>query len=304
MDRRRMGEFDALFGEDFRVSHYGADVIETFPRFCGANWWFPEIMGRVRHETNGEMTRMVVPGVTRAAELRDFPMPDMTDAAVYAPVREVRARYPDKALFGFVCHPLEILTGPFEMEALYCALADDPDIVEETVWRIGEALGEGVDALCGDMDVLYLAGDICSTKGSMLSAAMLERFCFEPLAPAIRAAHRHGIKVFFHTDGKVDEILPLFVAAGIDGINPLQASCNDAAAFAREYGERLMVYGGLDNLFIIPDGSLQDIRDHVRRQFEILGAHGGYIASSHDIPYGITVERVNTLVDALKGCVY
>ena len=295
-----MGEFDALFGEDFRVSHYGVDVIEVFPAFN----WFPELAARMRHESNGEMSRLVVPAVTEAAELRDAPMPDVRAEVVCAPVRAVRAQHPDKALFGLVLHPLEVLTGLFGMEGFYCALADDPDAIEEAVWRMGEALGEGVDALCGDMDVLYLAGDICSTRGSLLSAAMLARFCFEPLKAAIDAAHRHGVKVFFHTDGKVDEVLPLMVAAGIDGVNPLQASCNDAAAFARDYGERLMVYGALDNLFIIPDGSLQDIRDHVRRQFETLGAHGGYIASSHDIPYSITVERVNTLVDALKGCVY
>ncbi|MCL1856799.1 MAG: hypothetical protein FWF84_04050, partial [Kiritimatiellaeota bacterium] len=300
MDRQRMEEFDALFGENFRVSHYGADVIEVFPAFN----WFPELAARMRYETNGAMSRLIVPAVTAAAELRDAPMPDVSAETVCAPVKTVRAQYPDKALFALTLHPLEALTNLFGMEAFYCAVADDADIIEETIWRMGETLGQGIDALCAgaDIDVLYLAGDICSTRGPLLSNEMLERFCFAPLASAIAAAHRHGIKVFFHTDGKVDEIMPLIIKAGIDGINPLQASCNDVAAFARDYGDRLMVYGGLDNLFIIPDGSLADIRAHVRRQFETLGLRGGYIASSHDIPYSITVERINVLVDALTRC--
>jgi uroporphyrinogen decarboxylase len=139
----------------------------------------------------------------------------------------------------------------------------------------------------------------------MMSPAMLRRFCFEPIRKLINRAHELGLPVLYHTDGHVMNILPLIVEYGFDGINPLQASAgNDPEIFARDYADRLIVYGGLDNCVIIPNGTAAQVRAHVRHLFETLGRHGGLIASSHDIPFHVPMENLEAMVDEIKRCVY
>jgi len=111
--------------------------------------------------------------------------------------------------------------------------------------------------------------------------------------------------VFFHTDGYVMNILPLFVEYGIDGVNPLQVSANNSfEEFVEKYGDKLMVYGGIDNCFIIPDGTVDDVREHIRHLFAILGKNGRLIASSHDIPSHVPPENLDVMVETLKSCTY
>jgi uroporphyrinogen decarboxylase len=134
---------------------------------------------------------------------------------------------------------------------------------------------------------------------------MLRRFCFEPLHKLVKRAHQRGLKVFFHTDGHVMNILPLFVEFGIDGINPFQVSAGNSFETLRdEYGGKLMLYGGIDNCFIIPDGTVEDVRAHIRHLFETLGQTGGLIASSHDIPSHVPLENLDAMVEAIKACRY
>ncbi len=94
--------------------------------------------------------------------------------------------------------------------------------------------------------------------------------------------HACGKGVFSH-GRPCDEYSAPVCQYGIDGINPLQSNCNDKAAFAEHYGDKLMVYGGIDNCFTIPNGTVEEVRQHIRENFRLLGKNGRYIASSHDI---------------------
>ena len=97
-------------------------------------------------------------------------------------------------------------------------------------------------------------------------------------------AEAAGRKVFYHTNGKVLDILPLFMEYGFDGVNPVGPRYNDAAEFVRRTEGRLMLYGAGDSCAAIPDGAPDEVRAHARQQFAALGAGGRCIFSTHDIP--------------------
>jgi len=280
-----MAALDRALGENFRVRHYGADVIETFPdlRFF--------------------------PGPARFADVRalkDAIYPDADNPGCYAGIRADRAKYPNKALFALMLTPLEILFSKVGMEQLFYDIADYGDLVDTLLERISQVLLKAVGHIADSgADVLYLAGDICATRGEIMSSVMLRRFCFGPIQKLVTRAHERGMKVFFHTDGHVMNILPLFVEHGIDGINPLQYSANNSyETFIEQYERRLMLYGGLDNCFIIPDGTPTQVRRHVQRLFDTCGKNGRLIASSHDIPFYAPLENLEAMVDEIKRCVY
>ena len=99
-------------------------------------------------------------------------------------------------------------------------------------------------------------------------------------------------------------IVNLFVEYGFDGINPLEPRYNDPGEFVAKSGGKLVLYGGLDNCVSIPDGTPDQVREHVRNQFGILGRDNKLIFSSHDIPSKCPRENLDAMVAAIKECRY
>ena len=299
MDRNLMSKMDEELGFDFRINHYGADVIETFPDI---DWFFGNKMHAVSDDITTWQTSSAISDIE---ELKNIVMPDPKDPRLCEYMRYDRKRAQDKALFALLIHPLEVFFTLRLLEQAFLDLYDNPDEVEAFLYRLSDFQAAYVPMIKqSGCDVLYVAGDISSSKGPMLSEDMLRRFCFEPLKPIIKAAKSVDLPVFFHTDGRMDGLFDLFVEYGIDGINPLQPHLNDIPRFKRKYGDKLKLYGGIDNCFAIPDGSAEDVRRHIRELFETMGKDGGLIASSHDIPHYVPRENIDTMADELKKCVY
>jgi len=302
MDRDLMAELDQKYGENFRVSYYGADVIETFPNLP----FFAEFDENAISIDDGKTTWTQKYPVENVTLLKNADYFDPHNTELYQYIKNDRAKYPDKALFALMITPLEVLFNHVGMEQLFYDMADYDDIMELVCQKISEIQLSAVDHIIDcDVDAIYLAGDICSTKGELMSEESLRRFCFEPVKKLVDRAHERGVKVFFHTDGYVMNILPLFVEYGIDGINPLQYGANNSIElFAEEYGSKLMLYGGMDNCFIIPDATACDVKNHIEYLFKTLGKNGRFIASSHDIPSKVPLENIDMMVKTIKSCVY
>ena len=63
-----------------------------------------------------------------------------------------------------------------------------------------------------------------------------------------RSCARHGVPVILvDCDGNLDELLPLAVESGINGVLPFEvAAGNDIHAVRRHYGKDLILFGGID----------------------------------------------------------
>ena len=299
MDRNLMAALDAKFGSDFRINHYGADVHETFIAYdwnCGLH---------ARYETDGKTHWQTAPALDDMAKVRALKFPEIAGAedAVYNMVAADRKRLPGAAIFVQIPSPLDCFFNLRIMENAMIDFYECEDECKHYIDAAGRRLAEIVRGLKGrDIDLLYLAGDICSSRGPMMSEAMLRRYCFDPMAEALEEARKLGLKTFYHTDGALKDILPLLVEYRFAGVNPLQPTINDSAAFKRQYGSDLMLYGGIDNCFAIPDSDPAGVRRHIRGQYEALGADGGLIFSSHDIPDYVPLENIDAMVDEIKKC--
>ena len=293
-----MAEYDRRWGADFRITHYGVDVIEAFTLFD----WCPGLSPTMHGE--GISRRQVESMLDSIDKALDLQFVDPADPAHYSDIEEKRAKNPDKAIFALNTGMLGVLSTYRLPEALFIDLYDKADIIHEFLGRIQPIFQELVRRTCAlDIDVLYLADDICSCNGAMLSPKQLREFHFDYLKPLIDIAHEAGKKVFYHTDGYVLDILDLFIEYGIDGINPIEHRYNDPNEFLSRAGGKLKVYGALDNCNKIPNSTPGGVREHVREVFSILGTNG-LIMSTHDIPGSCPLENLDALVETIKGCVY
>jgi uroporphyrinogen-III decarboxylase len=96
----------------------------------------------------------------------------------------------------------------------------------------------------------------------------------------------------------------LFLEYGFDGINPLEYRFNNPRRFRDIEGGKLIVYGGLDNSIIIPNGTVEDVKKHIYDVFDELGKEGKLIFSTHDIPSYCPLENLDAMVEAIKSCKY
>ena len=76
----------------------------------------------------------------------------------------------------------------------------------------------------------------------------------------------------------------------------------DSRRLKEEFGSRLTFWGGgVDTQKILPFGTPDEIRCHVKKQCEILGRDGGFVFNAvHNIQANVPVENVVAMFDALK----
>lgn len=173
---------------------------------------------------------------------------------------------------------------PFNLERGFYIQADHPDLVKrwnravnakELRWTAAVA-----DAALSPVCILWC--DIACKDRLLYPPAMLEALFFPHLQAQVEALHAAGVKVLFHSDGNVNEVLPRLAACGIDAFNPLEISAGMTPAhFIEACGRRVALAGGVDAVETLARGTPDQVRARTRaliRQFRDAG--GLFVASS------------------------
>ena len=142
------------------------------------------------------------------------------------------------------------------------------------------------EAIPGKVTFSYVAEDLGSQESLLMSPAQIREFLLPRMKRMMDLVHSAGAYVFHHTDGAARAILPDLVEAGIDVLNPIQWRCKgmDREGLKRDFGDRLVFHGAVDNQYTLPFGTVAEVRQEVLDNLRILGAGGGYIlAPCHNI---------------------
>ena len=120
----------------------------------------------------------------------------------------------------------------------------------------------------------------------------------------IKKKARADVKIFFHNDGAIMETIPLLIEAGVDILNPFQVNCRgmDTKEFKRLYGKDLTIWGGsCDTQYVLPYGTVQEVKDETMRRIDDLAPGGGFIfAPIHNIQSGVPPENIMAWWETLQ----
>ncbi len=165
--------------------------------------------------------------------------------------------------------------------------------------RIHEVVGERVAA------VFVTGTDFGAQTRSFISRKTYQQL-YQPFHKEVNDwIHRHTTwKTFIHSCGSVMDLLPDFVEAGFDILNPVQCSAAgmDPGELKARFGDRIVFWGGgVDTQHILPFGRPEDVRAEVRERIRIFGRGGGFVFDAiHNVQAGISVDNLLALFEAVR----
>ncbi|MBP6964566.1 MAG: uroporphyrinogen-III decarboxylase-like protein [Armatimonadetes bacterium] len=169
-------------------------------------------------------------------------------------------------------------------------LIENPDIVHYCLDRLFELAYQNTlrifEAIPGKVMVTFVAEDLGGQTSLMYSPQHIRDYLIPRMRQMVELVKQHGSYVFHHSDGAVREILPDLIEMGIEVLNPVQWRCPgmEREGLKRDFGDRLIFHGGVDNQYTIPFGTVEEVRSEVEENIKTLGAGGGYIiAPCHNI---------------------
>lgn len=181
---------------------------------------------------------------------------------------------------------------------------DHPDLIGEVLRRRGRENARWArlaarERLCP----LFFIGEDIACKGRLLfSPDWLRRHFFPPLRTNIQPLVEAGIKVIFHSDGYLMEIMDDLLDAGISGLNPIEPLAGmDIGRLKRRYGDRLILVGNVDCSQTLPFGSVEEVRRAVKECTRAASTGGGhFMGSSSEITPATPLKNVLAFYEACR----
>ena len=198
--------------------------------------------------------------------------------------------------------------GPFKlswslrgaMEHLLLDYLLQPELAHELARRSTDyymefhsrAIDEGVE-------IIALEGDLAFNTNSLMSPDQYAEFLLPYHTEIVENVHRKGAKIFKHSDGNLWPILDMLLDCGFDGIHPIQPQCMDIGEVKKHMAGRACVMGNIDCMYLLCEGTTEEVEQTVKETIEAAAPGGGYIiSSSNSVHPGCKPENYIAMVHA------
>lgn len=190
------------------------------------------------------------------------------------------------------------------IENVAMAVYDEPAWFEEMVETVADlqvALLTKVFETGGKFEACGMWEDMCYNAGPLLSPAHFKQYLSPHYQRITSLCRRHGCDVVWvDCDGKIDDLLPLWLEAGVNCMFPLEIGNwgADPVKYRKQYGRDLLMMGGFDK-HILAQGKAE-IEQEVRRLAPLM-EEGGYIGfCDHRVPPDVPLENYEFYADCVR----
>lgn len=187
------------------------------------------------------------------------------------------------------------------LEHLAMNCIDRPEFVREAMeWteaRNRRAIAEVVEKVRPDF-ILY-DSDCAYKTATMISPGMIRNFCYAPMKSNIDAIRAMGIPVAFHTDGKLDDVIPLLLDLNIAAVHGCESQANDLGHLVEAFGDRLVLCGNMDVVFL-KNATTAEVRAKTLEMLRVGSKKQRFVAGCNTSPQDyIPFENYRTMARAI-----
>lgn len=171
-------------------------------------------------------------------------------------------------------------------------MLDEPQLLSEYLEVLFQQNLDKIYHLPEDFrsEAVFVPEDIAFKTGTIFSPNFLKREFFSRLKGIVNAYHQRGIKVVFHSDGNLWEVMDELMDCEIDAINPLEITAEMHVGKLRKEYPGLVLIGGIDCNELLSKGTPEKIRKTVRESID-KAKYGYFVGSSSEIHNDIPLEN-------------
>jgi hypothetical protein len=178
------------------------------------------------------------------------------------------------------------------VEGLSMALMTEREWVEEMMEHLTTLTLSLIErALPGiEVDLAWWWEDMCYNKGPLLSPRMFQEMMVPRYRRITQALQKHGIQTnVLDCDGNIHQLVRGWLDGGINCMFPLEAAHTDAYKLREEFGEKVLLLGGVDKKALIAGG--RSIDREIERLLPLV-EKGRYIPCvDHRVPADVTYKN-------------
>ncbi len=187
------------------------------------------------------------------------------------------------------------------VENLSIALMTDKEWVEEMTEHLTLLTLQGIENnLSGlEIDWAHWWEDMCFNHGPLCSPALFEELMVPRYKRITDVLKKYGITTnVLDCDGCIYKLVPGWLKSGINCMFPIEAAWTDPIKLREEYGQNVLLIGGVNKLALIKG------KDEIDREIEHLQPlieKGGFIPTvDHRVPPDVTYENYLYYIEQKK----
>jgi len=306
-ERLGLPDGDAL-GKRFKVDLFYAGIPIHCPYTDGRNIYGIKYGGTPDGLTQNAVTHPLCDAATvDEVEAHAWPDPDWADieAAKKAALEgRKRAKFVVCSTWGAIFGEAYRLMG---MDNFMTGLYERPEVVRAIIRMLTDfylEVDRRVFTACeGLIDMAYYGNDMGTQRALLFRREQFQEFYVKPFQEMTGQAKRFGLKTMMHSCGAVSDVIPDIIVSGFDVLDPVQYTAEGMhpKRLKRDFGDDIAFHGCVSAQRVLPLGTPDEVRAHVREVCEIMQPGGGYIFTSDQaITSDSPVENVLAMYDEIE----
>ena len=210
---------------------------------------------------------------------------------------------------GLYCCPLFVtgftrlcnMLGP---ERAMIAMVEDPEWVRDILMTEGQLTVVVIEEMFArgfDFDGIWWGDDLGYKHRAFFSRRMYRELLMPAHKLICDCTMSRGKQVLLHSDGNVNELLPLLIEIGVECLQPVDVKAGmDLLKLKKEYGDRLALFGGIDaRAMADPDPAV--IEHEIATKVPVAKKGGGYLFhSDHSVPDKVSFQRFSRIMELAR----
>jgi uroporphyrinogen-III decarboxylase len=209
----------------------------------------------------------------------------------------------EKLICASINSPFWGSTSFFGVTKTYTNLYRKPELIEALCRRLTESSIEILKAY-SKMGVDIVWFEECLASSNEISLSHFNRFCLPYNVELLSEINRLGMKSVYYPCGDVRDRLELMIEAGPDGISLEESKKGfeiDLAWVNEVVEGRLCIFGNLDSIGVLQNGTREELRREIRRQVGIGREYGRFVMSlGSPVTPRTSASRVREYVDLVR----
>jgi len=242
--------------------------------------------------------------------LKDYKWPDPRNPERYAtiPARLSMPEAKDKYVhMGWFVGLYDMVYRLHEFEDCMVDFYIEPEKMKFIIGKVAEFIIGAIDALAekfpGRIHGLLIPDDWGGQESTFMSIPMWEEFFGPHYREIARHLHAAGMHFWLHSDGRINDLLPVLIDCGLDVVNMPSPRVVGIDDVAKRFAGKICFFNGVDIQSTLVKGSDEEIDEEARLLVEKWNTpKGGFIPTGGGKveAVGATLHRALVAVNAFR----